>query len=337
MVLLKDIQGQDNAVRMLSKVVCSGRIANAYLFAGPDGVGKKLTAKAFLMALMCKKSGVRSPEFGKEPCGECPACRKINDLSHPDVMWITPGSSKNIRIDDIRKAKDMLSLKPYESSMSACVIEDAHAMREAASNALLKILEEPPGRALFILITGKKELLLPTVVSRCAEVRFNALPFRKTGEIIMRESISRGKPVDKGTAGLLAYFFEGSPGRALEMLERDLVRRKSVVLDLLGKLSDEKEFSFCGWDREEKELLIEDIELLMMILRDAAVGGECNDEFVLDKSMVGVKMYDVLKKYSPARLYGLMEKLIVFKRDLEGNVNPKIVAQALTLELAGEK
>ncbi|MFQ5952384.1 MAG: AAA family ATPase, partial [Candidatus Omnitrophota bacterium] len=96
-------------------------MAKSYLFFGPEGVGRALTAKAFLMAVM-----------------------NIDRLDHPDVIWINPGKNKKIKIEEVRKVRDVLNLKPYEAPVNACVIEEAHMMTVEASNALLKVLEEPP-------------------------------------------------------------------------------------------------------------------------------------------------------------------------------------------------
>ncbi len=326
MVLLSGIRGQDNAVRYLSNSLAHGRISNGYLFAGPQGVGKALAARAFLMALMCPKSG-RSGA-----CGECPVCGKVGALEHPDIMWIRPGKNRTIRIDDIRRAKDRLHLKPYESPVSACVIEDADMMTPVASNALLKLLEEPPGRSLLILISSRRELLLPTVVSRCEEVRFQYLSAAETKDIIMRHS-----DMDEETACFLGYLSEGSPGRALELTDKKILARRNGIADFMEKMAGEKDASCLNWDREGREELLGDLELLMTLCRDIVMVNEGLAELALDKGTMNGRLYDLFKEYSPDRTYGMMERLIKLKRDLEGNVNPRLVAQVLPRELCGEK
>jgi len=322
MALLSDIKGQDNAVRYLSNNLRSGRIANGYLFIGPEGVGKALAAKAFLMALMCPEKGEGSA------CGQCPVCKRINEQSHPDVLWIRPENSRKIKIEEIRKAKDMLSLKPYESSISACVIEEAHMMTMEASNALLKVLEEPPGQALLILISNKREWLLPTVLSRCVEVRFHYLPVDETKDIMMRHSA-----VDKETAYFLAYFSGGSPGRALEMMDEDILARKKGITGVMESIINKKSTYCVNWDKEARPELLEDLELLVMLFRDIAVGNEGLEEMVMDKGMIQTGMYDFFRDYSVDKVYEILERLIELKRALEGYANPKLVAQVLPREL----
>ncbi len=318
MVLLSDIRGQDNAVRYLSNNLRSGRIANGYLFIGPEGVGKALAARAFLAALMCREKGEGSS------CGHCPVCKRINEGSHPDVLWIGPEDKKKIKIEAIRKAKGMLSLKPYESSFSACVIDEAHMMTVEASNALLKILEEPPGEALLILISNKREWLLPTVLSRCVEVRFHYLPVDETRDIVMRHSA-----VDKEAAHFLSYFSGGSPGRALEMIDEDLLARKKGVTAVMESIINEKSTYCVNWGKEVRQELMEDLELLVMLFRDIAVGNEGLEELVMDKGMIRTGMYDFFRDYPVDKVYEILERLIELKRALEGYVNPKLVAQVL--------
>ncbi len=319
MVLLRDIKGQDNAVRYLRNSLSSGRIANSYLFFGPEGVGRALTAKTFVMTLVCAGGSGQD-----EACGTCPSCRRVDNLDHPDVTWIKPAKNKNIKIEEIRKVKEVLNLKPYESSVNVCVIEDAHMMTVEASNALLKVLEEPPGRSLLILISSKKDMLLPTVVSRCAEVRFRSLPIKDTKEIVMNNS-----GADEETAYFLAYFSQGSPGRALEMTEEGLLEQKTSLIGLVERIVKERNSSCMNWDKEDKDHLLEDLELLIMFFRDIAFGKEGIEEMVLDKGLLDTETYRFFKMYPMEKLCGIVERLIRLKKALMGNVNPKLVAQVL--------
>ncbi|MGD2278990.1 MAG: DNA polymerase III subunit delta' [Candidatus Omnitrophota bacterium] len=306
MVLLNDIQGQNNAIKYLSRSLSAGRRANSYLFYGPEGVGRVLTAKAFLMSVMCRESG--APD---KACGGCPSCAKVSEFRHPDIVWIKPGKNRKIKIEEIRKARDVLNLKPFEAPANACVIEDAHMMTVEASNSLLKILEEPPERSLLILISSKKELLLPTIVSRCTEVRFNPLPLETA-----RTIISRTAAISEKDADFLAHFTEGSPGQALEVIEGGVLERRKDIARMLEKAAGEKNASCLVWDKEDKDCLLEDIELLMMFFRDV----------VLDENS---EVYQSYKEYPVAEISKIVEQLAGLKQALLGNVNPKLVAQAL--------
>jgi DNA polymerase-3 subunit delta' len=340
MVLLSGIRGQNNALRYLSGNLRSGRIANGYLFVGPEGVGKALAARAFLAALFCrcKKSAVRgTAEEGNfvSACGECPSCVKISKMEHPDIMWIAPEKNKNIKIEDIRRAKGMVSYKPYEAAFSACVIEDAHMMTVEASNALLKVLEEPPGNSLFILISSKRELLLPTVISRCVEIRFNPLSVRETKDILMERAQGPGeeqKAVDGAEALLLASASEGSPGRAMELMDTGLLSRKKEISDLLEGIARGRNAKSPGWDREGKNELLDDLEVLIMFFRDLVMRKEALEGLILDKT-ADKEIFDLYKDRTLKEIQDIAWKLIGFRKALKGNINPKLVAQALPLEL----
>ncbi|MFC1548397.1 DNA polymerase III subunit delta' [Candidatus Omnitrophota bacterium] len=320
MVLLKDIKGQDNAVRYLARSMSSGRIAGSYLFSGPRGVGRGLTAKAFIAALICGNKDTQG-----NVCGLCPACKRIDTLEHPDILWISPGKNKKIKIEEIRNVKEALSLKPFESPVNVCVIEDAHMMTREASNALLKVLEEPPGHSIIILITNKKELLLETVISRCMEVRFRPMPVSEAKDIIM-ELV---KDTDEEMAYFLAYFSQGSPGRALEMIDEGLLERKDDLIGIIDNIVKERNPSCLNWDQENRDVLLEDLEMLIMFFRDMVMGKEGVNAAVIDEDLFDTEMYRFFEKYQAGKIYDIVEKLVNMKWALVGNVNPKLVAQAL--------
>ena len=198
-------------------------------------------------------------------------------------------------------------------------------MTVEASNALLKVLEEPPGQSLLILVTDKKELLLPTVVSRCTEVGFRFLPVTEARDIILRAAAD----VSEETAEFLAYFSQGSPGRALTMIEQGLEKRKNEIIALVDEIVKEKNPFCCNWNKESKDRLLEDMEMLIMIFRDTAMGKQGLREMMLDKGIAGTDMYRFFETYSIEEIYGIIERLIKMKISLAGNVNPKLVAQAL--------
>ncbi|MDD5634800.1 MAG: DNA polymerase III subunit delta', partial [Candidatus Omnitrophica bacterium] len=324
MITFKDIKEQDNAIKYLSACIGSGRIPVSFLFSGPEGVGRALTAKALIMSLFCQ-----GKTDGVTPCLSCVVCHKIDSGVHPDVIWIKPHEkNSNIKIEEIRSLRDALNLKPYESSWSVCVIEDAHMMTVSASNALLKIMEEPPGNSLIILITSKKELLLPTVVSRCSEVRFNSLSIKTAKDIIMDK-----KPdLDERAAYFLAYFSQGAPGKALELAGSEVSKRRDLLMEFMKNIAREKELSCLTWYTEDGDDLIDDIELVIMFLRDIIMAREGLGDRVLDKEIVNTEMYDFFGKYTIGHIYTVVERLINMKNSILGNVNPKLVAQVLPMQ-----
>jgi DNA polymerase III subunit delta' len=171
--------GQEQAVRTLRHGVTSGTTGHAYLFVGPEGVGRVLAALALAASLNCEKGG----------CGECSVCLRTLRRAHPDVYLIMPEGAQ-ILVDQVRDVRAAAFRSPMEARTKVFIFEDAHRLNPAAANALLKVLEEPPGDVLFVLMTSAPEDLLPTIASRCRRVEFYALgPSEITRVLIEHHSV----------------------------------------------------------------------------------------------------------------------------------------------------
>jgi len=171
---LSDIRGQDRAIARLRSAIASGRLHHAYLFTGPPGSGKRMCAIALASALNC----LRSPGEG---CAEgpdaCDACAKIAQGFHPDVVTLErEGAAMIVPIESIRQnVIARVGLPPHEAKVRVFVIDEANALQPAAANSLLKTLEEPPARTMFVLGTVAPDQLLPTIRSRCQRIAFAPL------------------------------------------------------------------------------------------------------------------------------------------------------------------
>jgi DNA polymerase-3 subunit delta' len=175
----RDIVGHRRLIDLLTRSIHRGSLPPSLVFAGPSGIGKRLTAIAVAQALNCIK--LVGPERGDESseaepafdaCGACTACSKIARGVHPDVLLVEPGDSGTIKIEQVRDVVDRAAYRPFEGRRRVVVIDDADAMVSAAQNALLKTLEEPPPSSVFILVTSRPDMLLPTVRSRCIRLSF---------------------------------------------------------------------------------------------------------------------------------------------------------------------
>lgn len=164
MSLFDAIVGQDLAVSILTRSL-SGGAGHAFLFSGPDGVGKRDAAIAFAAGLCCEDDG----------CGSCETCRRVREGIHPDVEVVVPDGTF-IRVDQIREINHDVALRPFESRARVYLLFEAEAMNAEAANAFLRTLEEPPSFVHFILVTSWPDRLLPTVVSRCQRVPFRRIP-----------------------------------------------------------------------------------------------------------------------------------------------------------------
>ncbi len=218
---LTDVQHQARAVSILRRSLASGRMAHAYLFEGPEGVGKELTARAMAARLLCA-----APSLGPadDACGACTGCRLLATDNHPDYHLIHRGLHKLHPTPTIRNSKglylvvdvvrhfliDPAGLKPTQGPRRVFVIRDAERMNEEAQNALLKTLEEPPGNATLLLVTSSAARLLPTIRSRCQRVQFDLLP-----RAFVAETLQARTDLAAADALALANLSEGRLGVAL--------------------------------------------------------------------------------------------------------------------------
>lgn len=214
--------GQYQARDFFSRILGNGRLAHAYLFRGPEGVGKKMFAAALGAALNCRQ------REGLSACGGCASCGKLAAGSHPDYITIAPEKGA-IKIDQIRELIKGLSFAPYEAKTRVVLIEDVHTMRQEAANSLLKTLEEPPGKNLLILTADSSGQVLRTILSRCQVIPFYPLTLADTAEILQRQD----PDLAPAKASLLAGMAEGSPGRAQLFLGRGLLELWEELQGLL--------------------------------------------------------------------------------------------------------
>lgn len=271
------IAGQPRAVELLSAALRSGGVHHAYLFAGPEGVGKELTALAFAQALTCRER----PDLG---CGECSSCQRASRRNHPDVTWVIPEDeqvsrgiagrsdfdhtpSREIRVDQIRKLQERVAFRPLEAPRKVAIVVSAQAMNAPGQNAFLKTLEEPPADTILVLLASSPDKLLPTIRSRCLRVQFAPLP-----AALIAERVAKERKLDQAAARMVATMSAGSLSRALALDLTGLERRKEII-ERFEKLSPDDARGWL-WFAEElgssRELAEECLRILTLWLRDLA-------------------------------------------------------------------
>ncbi len=314
-----DIVGQDGNIAMLKRSLASGRLAHAYLFEGIEGCGKKKTALALVAALFCERG---------EGCGSCPPCRKVALSQHPDLHMIEPNGSF-IKIDQIRELQRELALRPFEAPRKACIIEAADRLNPASGNALLKTLEEPPGHALLVLLTANISGVLPTILSRCQQLHFPALPEPLIAEFL------RDRGCTPEMAGIAASLAGGSLKKAVEVGAEETLASRRRFLEQVAALSLQRIaplFTAAEELAADRETALEMLELLTTFLRDV---------LHLQEDMQDVVNTDLLPlleqeagKRSATLTMERIERVNEARSAIQRNGNLRLVLEVLFMRLA---
>jgi DNA polymerase-3 subunit gamma/tau len=231
-----DLVGQQHVTETLKNAIKNDRVAHAYIFSGARGVGKTTAARILAKALNCVKGPTPNP------CGECDSCREIAAGTSLDVIEIDAASNRGI--DQIRELREMVRYAPAASRSKVVILDEAHMLTGEASNALLKTLEEPPDRVIFVMATTQPEDLVDTIRSRSQHFHFRALTFSEIAgrleEIAQKENLK----IEQGAMAVIARMAEGSLRDALSLLEQaraycgDTIPDKEVR-ELLGVVPDD--------------------------------------------------------------------------------------------------
>lgn len=198
----KEFVGQEAVIKVIMNEVSSGSISHAYLFSGHRGTGKTTLARVFAKAINCQN------RKGAEPCNECPACREINEGRAIDIIEVDAASNRGI--DEVKSLRENIRFAPTFLKYKVLILDEAHQLSKDATNALLKIMEEPPSYAVFILATTEASKMIPTVASRCQKFNFHKLSHdiiaEKLNTICEKENIK----IEKDAFDLLISAADGS-------------------------------------------------------------------------------------------------------------------------------
>ncbi len=324
MMVFNEIQGHERPISILKRALANETMAHAYLFSGDRGIGKKLTALTLAAAVNCPQRG---PEGG---CGECPSCRKVAAGGHPDVHVLVADGDE-IKIDQIRQVQADLALRPFEGAKKTLIVDGAESMNPAASNAFLKTLEEPPGDALIILVTSMPQSLLPTIRSRCQEIRFQPLPRHTLAQALMNK---RGLP--EQDAWFIAALAQGSMGRGLEMDAEQEQKERDGVLDLWSSLpgmGDDEVLALAEGLSKDRERFDRLLDIGVECLRDAMVFRETGDEQLLVQRGAGERYRQWGEQVSLAGMLADLELFTLSRTMLDRRASAQLVAENLLFKL----
>jgi len=318
------ILGQEGAINQLRAALQNKIISHAYLFLGPAGVGKRLTAYSFAAALNCQ-----SPEQGYKPCGKCPSCHKMEHGNYPGLLLIEP-QGQSIKIEQIREIQARISYKKLEGKYQIVIMQDAQNMTADAANSLLKVLEEPPQGTVFILLADQSRSMLPTILSRCQLIRFVALKPEHISRILQEEY-----GLSQEEAEGISLLSGGSIEQALQLKEgwgETLTSRlPSRILSLIfaGDMCD---LMRLNAELEKDPNLPIILTSLISWFRDAVVWIKTGSVKLLNAPKVDPNQYKPLE--------GQVEKgeqaIILLNqalKNLKQNANPRLTIDVLFLKL----
>jgi DNA polymerase-3 subunit delta' len=355
-VIFPEILGHERARNVLSRILASGRLPHAFLFHGPEGVGKGVVARLFANSLVCTQPGTDATG-----CGSCPACRKAAHGNHPDVLVVTRLPKKDRRTDaeldddeddgeevpaakggelrpfivvqQIRELNHHATYAPREGRRRVFIVDPADRMHAESQNALLKTLEEPGSLTVIVLVASRPHVLLPTVRSRCFQVGFGAM----APEALALGLQARG--MEPHEARARATLAGGRPGRALSLDLPALSARRDGLLTALEALAaSPRSASELGdfADRivgEGEADLLEGLDLVMALLRDAARAVSGGGAILhADLAPRIDKLGRALGAGRAAEIVALADRL---RGDLRLNINKALLCETLLAGVAG--
>jgi DNA polymerase III subunit delta' len=328
-----EVFGHTRPLGLLSRSIARASLPPSLLFTGPDGVGKRLAARAVAEALNCL-----SPAAG-DGCGVCTACRRIAKGTHPDVILIEPPDAGAIKIELVRPAVAATAYKPFEGRCRVVIVDEADRLTDDAENALLKSLEEPPAGSVFILVSARPETLLATIRSRCSQLRFGRLSAADIARLLVER---HGVPEDEAHA--IAAVADGSPGRALETGSKAYRDARSAALSALqtaARASSPKArlqaaaglMAAKPSSAGEREELTTRIAMLASLLRDLALvsqGGAADQLANTDLAGELGELGGTFGSERALRAFAAADRAVAA---LRRNASPKIVAAWLSVHL----
>ncbi|MBI5207244.1 MAG: DNA polymerase III subunit delta' [Candidatus Firestonebacteria bacterium] len=311
-----------NAIKILSSSLKNNTVAHSYLFAGPNGIGKKLLAIEFAKALNClnKKD---------DSCTECLSCKKIAENNHTDVRIIST-KDDNIKIEIIREIGKDVVLKPFEGRKKVYIIDDAEKMMQESSNAFLKTLEEPPPNVVFILITSNLKRILSTIISRCQIVRFTLID-----EESIKKYIETNFNVDHHRTEIIARLVDGKIGMIRDLIENKVNSGREQILDFLCRLPEISYLELMAFsdlyclDRTKIEYFL---DICLAWFKDILLIKMKRSETITNLDYRN-KLENLVKCYTSREILKINESIERIMYYIKRNVNIRLALEVLLLEI----
>lgn len=312
------IIGHEQIIEQLQHTVASDRIAGAYLFVGPMGVGKETVAHHFAQLIFCQQE-TQPPTA----CGTCLACRKMDSGNHPDLQFVRPDGS-TLKIGQIRELQKQIIYEPLEARRKVYILTDVERMNAEAENCLLKTLEEPPAASVLILLTSNMRALLPTTRSRCQILQFHPMPTQELAKILVEQF-----SVAPEQATALAIAADGAIETALTLIEKGDIHTEKVP-EILSETDPLSAFRLAEHFKNNPETLGELVTWyrdLLFLQQGAPI------ELITHIHSI-TELQSIAPHYSRLRIQQAIQIVLDTKSLIENtNTNPTLALEVMCLKL----
>lgn len=319
------IIGHKDVIEHMQKAIALNKLSHAYIIQGEEGMGKKLLAGAFAKVLQCEAGEVKA-------CNSCKSCLQHESGNHPDIIWVKHEKA-SIGVDDVRNQVNAdIQIKPYNSRYKIYIINDADKLTEAAQNALLKTIEEPPGYAVLILLVDNISLMLPTILSRCVVLNLKPVDKQEITDYLMDNH-----HVPDYLAQMAALFSGGNVGKAIKYASGDdFIKMKEDVLHILKYIDDMELYEIISGLKSlslSKNNIEDYIDLMILWYRDVLVFKATRnpDLIIYREELTYIKNQAQTRSYE--NLDNIMNAMEKAKIRLRANVNFDIAIELMLLKL----
>lgn len=319
--------GHTWAEKILKQHLKKGDLHHAYLFVGAPGVGRRSLALEFAQAINCTQ-----PPSPGEACGTCSICKQIARMQQADLHIIAPEVDGGmIKVDQIRELQRSLILSPYEAKYRVALLLNFHRANANAQNALLKTLEEAPGKVILLLTADSAESLLPTISSRCEILRL-----RPTGIDSLAAALEEQFQVPPQKAAAYAHLANGRPGMAIRLIDDTTIQQERTDhLDEFQKLfesSIREKLLYSEQLAKNRDSLRPIIETWISFLRDILLFQQGNPTHIVNTDRAQ-EINDCAKKFTNASLLETLDRFVQALDLLQMNANPRLILDNLFLQL----
>ena len=322
----EEILGNEMVKDHFKKAIANHKISHAYILTGEAGMGRKSIANAFAMTLLCEKGG-------SEPCMSCHSCKQVMSGNHPDLIYVTHEKQGSIGVDDVREQiNDTIMIRPYSSYYKIYIVDEAEKMTVQAQNALLKTIEEPPSYAVIILITTNQEAFLPTILSRCVQMKLKPLK-----DFTIKSYLTQNLHIAEKDADVCAAFARGNLGKAIHLASSDefkeLFQKVMVLVKNVGTM-DISMLLDCIREMKEQNFDIgEVLDLMQLWYRDVLMFKVTKDMNLLIFKDEYKMINETGEKVDYAGLEAILAAIDTARTRLNANVNMELAMELLLLTM----